>query len=250
MIEVNGWFIEKLFRPIFRRFSKVGDQEFFDNSDFPITAKLEENYEIIKSEFESMRHRICDFAPFQDISPDQIYISNDDKWKMFFLRAGTIDFKKNCEQFPKTMEIINSDKNLVSAYFSVIGPRKMLMPHEGPWCGVLRVHMGIDIPTGGSGCTLVVNKKEYNWEEGKCVVFDDTYEHFAVNATDKDRVILFLDYMRPLPLPLKLINKFVVYMARFLPYFKEPIRRHAEWEKTFYQDTAKKQNTINGLPAK
>jgi aspartyl/asparaginyl beta-hydroxylase (cupin superfamily) len=47
------------------------------------------------------------------------------------------------------MSIIDSEKNLVSAYFSVIGPKKMLMPHEGPWCGVLRVHMGIDIPTEG-----------------------------------------------------------------------------------------------------
>lgn len=236
MIEVNGWAIEKFFRPIFRSFSKLGDSVFFDKNYFPITSTLESRYWIIRDEFELIRNRVKDFAPFQDISPDQIYISNDDKWKMFFLKAGKIRFEKNCEQFPKTMEILDSDPNIVSAYFSVIGPKKMLMPHEGPWCGILRIHLGIDIPTEGSGCTLVVNQQEYKWKNGKCVVFDDTYEHFAVNTTDKDRVVLFLDYMRPLPWPLNWINHFVVYMARYMRYFKEPIKRHAEWEKTFYKD--------------
>ena len=76
------------------------------------------------------------------------------------------------------------------------------------------------------------------WEEGKAVVFDDTYEHMAVNMTNRDRVVLFLDYMRPLPAPLSWLNHLVVYMARFMDYFKEPIKRHKEWEKTFYKDAA------------
>ena len=237
MIEVNGWLIERFFRPLFRRFSKHGGKVYFDKKLFPITKTLEGRYPAIRKEFENIRDRVKDFAPFQEISPDQIYISNDDKWKMFFLKAGKIRFDKNCEQFPETMKILDAEKNIVSAYFSVIGPQKMLMPHEGPWCGILRIHLGIDIPTGGSGCTLVVKEKEYKWKEGECVVFDDTYEHFAVNATNKDRVVLFLDFMRPLPWPLSWVNHFVVYMARHMQYFKEPIKRHAKWEQSFYGDS-------------
>jgi aspartyl/asparaginyl beta-hydroxylase (cupin superfamily) len=238
LIEVNGWLIEKALRPMFRKFSLLGNKVFFDNEDFPITKVLEDKYPIIKGEFEKMQDRLNDFAPFQEISPDQIYISNDDKWKMFFLKAGKVRFERNCQEFPETMKIIDSEKNLISAYFSVIGPRKMLMPHEGPWCGVLRIHLGLQIPTEGKGCILVVNQQEYRWEEGKAVVFDDTYEHIAVNMTDKDRIVLFLDYMRPLPWPLNWLNHFVVYMARFLPYFKIPIQRHKEWEKKFYGEAA------------
>ena len=225
MIEVNGWLIEKALRPLFRKFSLLGNKVFFDNEDFPITKVLEDKYPIIKGEFEKMQDRLNDFAPFQEMSPDQIYISNDDKWKMFFLKAGKIRFERNCQEFPETMKIIESEKNLISAYFSVIGPRKMLMPHEGPWCGILRIHLGLQIPTEGKGCTLVVNQQEYRWEEGKAVVFDDTYEHIAVNMTDRNRIVLFLDYMRPLPWPLNWLNHFVVYMARFLPYFKITIQR-------------------------
>jgi aspartyl/asparaginyl beta-hydroxylase (cupin superfamily) len=235
LIEVNGWLIEKAFRPLFRRFSTFGNRVFFDNKDFPVTKVLEDNYPVIKGEFEKMQDRLDDFAPFQDISPDQLYISDDDRWKMFFLKAGKVRFERNCQEFPETMRIIDSEKNLVSAYFSVIGPRKMLMPHEGPWCGVLRIHLGLQIPTEGKGCVLVVNEQEYRWQEGSAVVFDDTYEHIAVNTTDKNRIVLFLDYMRPLPWPLSLINHFVVYMARFMPYFKVPVQRHKEWEKEFYK---------------
>ena len=223
---------------MFRKFSLLGNKVFFDNEDFPITKVLEDKYPIIKGEFEKMQDRLNDFAPFQEISPDQIYISNDDKWKMFFLKAGKVKFERNCQEFPETMKIIDSEKNLVSAYFSVIGPRKMLMPHEGPWCGVLRIHLGLQIPTEGKGCTLVVNQQEYRWEEGKAVVFDDTYEHIAVNMTDKDRIVLFLDYMRPLPWPLNWLNHFVVYMARFFPYFRIPVQKHKEWEKKFYGEAA------------
>jgi beta-hydroxylase len=236
MVEVNGWLVEKAFRPLFRRFSKKGNRVFFDNADFPVTAVLEQNYDVIRAEFEKMRNRVDEFAPFQTISPDQIYISNDDKWKMFFLKAGKIRFDRNCQEFPETMRIIDAEKNLISAYFSVIGPRKMLMPHEGPWCGILRVHLGLDIPTEGKGCVLVVNKEEYRWEEGKTVVFDDTYEHIAVNMTDRNRVVLFMDYMRPLPRPLSWLNHLIVYLARYMTYFREPIKRHKEWEKQFYKD--------------
>jgi len=236
MVEVNGWLVEKAFRPLFRKFSKKGNRVFFDNADFPVTAVLEHNYDVIRAEFERMRNRIDEFAPFQTISPDQIYISNDDKWKMFFLKAGKIRFDRNCQEFPETMKIIDAEKNLISAYFSVIGPRKMLMPHEGPWCGILRVHLGLDIPTEGKGCVLVVNKEEYRWEEGKTVVFDDTYEHIAVNMTDRNRVVLFMDYMRPLPRPLSWLNHLIVYLARYMTYFREPIKRHKEWEKQFYKD--------------
>ena len=66
------------------------------------------------------------------------------------------------------------------------------------------------------------------------VVFDDTYEHFAVNYTEKNRVILFLDIMRPLPWFWDRLNRFIVWCARFLPYFRIPLKRHKEWEKVFY----------------
>jgi len=231
---INEYRVEKLFRPVFRRKSLAGDNDFFDKKDFPVTQELEDNYEVILAELKPLMERVADFAPFQDISPDQVYISNDEKWKMFFLKAGTYRFKRNCEQVPKTMEILDSNRNIVSAYFSVIGPNKMLMPHEGPWCGIIRIHLGMMIPADGESI-LVCNKKEYRWKNGEAVVFDDTYEHFAVNLSNNNRVVLFIDYMRPLPVPWNWINWLILKAARWVPYFREPVKRHKEWEKKFYR---------------
>jgi len=231
---VDTWFIENWLRPIFQRKCLLGKKEYYNSADFAPTEDLERLYPAIRSEFDAMKHRIKDFAPFQTISPDQIYISNDDKWKMFFLKAGNHRFERNCQEFPFTMSILDKYPEVVSAYFSVLGPRKMLNPHHGPWCGVFRMHLGLIIPTDGNGCTLVNNKIPYRWKEGEVVVFDDTYEHLAVNATDHDRVVLFIDVLRPLPWFWHAVNKLILYSARFLPYFRTPIERHTDWERKFY----------------
>lgn len=73
---------------------------------------------------------------------------------MFFLKAGNIKFKKNCEQFPVTMSILDKYPEIVSAYFSVLGANKALMPHCGPWSGVLRMHME---------CTFLKKARDVFW---------------------------------------------------------------------------------------
>jgi len=35
------------------------------------------------------------------------------------------------------------------------------------------------------------------WEEGKALVFDDSYEHEVWNRTDEDRVVLLWDVWHP-----------------------------------------------------
>jgi len=51
--------------------------------------------------------------------------------------------------------------------------------------------MGLVVPTG---CILKVNGIEGTWEEGKCIVFDDTFRHEAWNPSyDTTRIVLMLD---------------------------------------------------------
>jgi ornithine lipid ester-linked acyl 2-hydroxylase len=102
---------------------------------FSLAKELEDNFPVIQAELKEILKRYDDFAPFQSISPDQIYISNDDKWRMFFFKAAGISFGRNQNFAPETFKILNKHKDVISAYISVLGPRKMLMPHEGPWSG-------------------------------------------------------------------------------------------------------------------
>ena len=39
-----------------------------------------------------------------------------------------------------------------------------------------------------------MNGEKQEWQNGKCMVFDDTFSHTAVNNSDQTRVVLLLDF--------------------------------------------------------
>lgn len=245
-LQISTMWIERLLKKPFHKYCLLGDKKYFDPYYFPVAKELEANFSVIKAELTRILERYDDFAPFQSISPDQTYISNDDKWRMFFFKAAGVNFGRNQEFAPETFKILNKHKEVISAYISVLGPKKMLMPHEGPWSGILRMHLGVVIP-GNKECVLVNGGEEYHWEEGKTVLFDDTYEHIAVNQTDQIRAILFLDVMRPLPQPWKFINWAILRLSILFPYIWIPYFRHKRWEKKFYGDNKCKFQWFHGI---
>src|SRR5439155_21021929 len=79
---------EKLLAPIERwigRRSLVGDATFFPLERFPWVRHIEENWLTIREELERVLEDQAALPNFQDISKDQIGITDDDRWKTFFL---------------------------------------------------------------------------------------------------------------------------------------------------------------------
>ena len=228
-------FVEKFVQSWFRNENLLGVKEYYDSSLIPVSDELERRFPEIKYEYDEIIKRYDDLAPFQTISPHQTYISNDDKWRLFFLRGAGIWFRRNCSMMPITHSILKRHPNVVSAYISVLGPRKKLNPHAGPYSGVLRLHLALDIPHQ-QRCYIDVNGKRAHWEEGKCLLFDDTYEHSATNNTDKLRAVMFMDVLRPLPAHLSALNRAIVKISRIFPYVWVPWRRHKRWERDFFAD--------------
>ena len=230
---MSALFIERIMQPLYRRFCKWGDHPTQLAHLYLGTKDLEDNFDVIRAEYNKIIKRYDDFAPFQNISPHQTYISNDDKWRLFFLKGAGVWFPKSCEQMPETAKIIRRNKEIVSAYISVLGPRKKLTPHAGPYSGVLRLHLALDIPHQ-QRCYIDVHDKRLHWEQGKCILFDDTYIHSAVNNTDSLRSVLLIDILRPLPLPLHLVNVALIKMARMFSYIRIPLANHKKWQRVFY----------------
>ena len=75
-----------------------------------------------------------------------------------------------------------------------------------------------------------VGDKMVYWEEGKCVIFDDTHKHEVWNETNGIRVVLLFDVYRPLPRWLTLVNKTALTLAGFSPEVRRLVRRQREWE--------------------
>ena len=80
-------------------------------------------------------------------------------------------------------------------------------------------------------CWIEVGGETANWEEGRCIVFDDTYQHWVENNTRGRRVVLFIDIKRPLKFPGSLLNRIVLFLIRLSPYIQDARRNQVAWEK-------------------
>jgi len=122
----------------------------------------------------------------------------------------------------------------VTAVFSILEPGKHLPPHRGPYNGVLRFHLGLVVPEPREQMAIRVDQQIRHWDEGKALIFDDAYEHEAWNRTSHTRVVLFVDFIKPLRFPANLLNWLLLHLAVFTPFVREVSDKEAKWEQAFY----------------
>ena len=69
--------------------------------------------------------------------------------------------------------------------------------HRDPYAGSVRYHLGLLTPNDDR-CFIDVDGQQHSWRDGQSVIFDETYVHWAQNATNQTRIILFCDIERPM----------------------------------------------------
>jgi beta-hydroxylase len=119
--------------------------------------------------------------------------------------------------------------------FSIFEPGKQLPPHRGPYNGVLRLHLGLKVPLPRDSAAIRIATDLHAWEEGRALIFDDAYEHEAWNHADEPRVVLFVDFLKPLRFPANVINRLLLRLALFSPYIREGDQNLRRWERKFYR---------------
>lgn len=227
---------ERMLAPIERfigRRSLVGDATFFELGPFPWVAHVEDNWQIIREE---LRHVLEDreaLPNFQDISKDQIEITDDDRWKTYFLYGYGFEAKLGVETCPRTAALMREIPGMKTAMFSILSPRKHILDHRGPYKGVLRYHLGLIVPEDAEACRIRVGDDVRHWREGKSMVFDDTFNHEVWNDTDETRVVLFVDVLRPLPEPDSAINRLIVKAIGYSPFVLDAKRNQEAWEARY-----------------
>jgi beta-hydroxylase len=80
-----------------------------------------------------------------------------------------------------------------------------------------------------------VENQVHCWEEGKALIFDDAYEHEAWNEAANPRVVLFVDFLKPLRFPANILNRLIMTLALFSPYVREGNENLRHWERRFYR---------------
>jgi aspartate beta-hydroxylase len=195
-------------KPKFLYFPDLPTTPYFSRDLFDWYGELERNTDVIREELLAVLHAEKGIEPFLKLpSPEVIpqYLGSGPQgapaWDAFFLYRHGVRYDENCARCPRTMAIIESLPSLarIRAHapeicFSVLAPGTHILPHHGVTNARVVTHLPLLVP---EACVLRVGGEEHAWQEGRCVTFDDTFEHEAWNHSEKTRVVLILDNWNP-----------------------------------------------------
>ncbi|MCS6960230.1 MAG: aspartyl/asparaginyl beta-hydroxylase domain-containing protein [Pseudanabaenaceae cyanobacterium SKYGB_i_bin29] len=157
-----------------------------DKRDFPFTTDLEANWQIIRDEALAVKQERFLAWPERHLYQEG--------WAVFGLIAFGVEIAGNTQLCPQTTALVREIPGLVTAGFSALRPGTHIAPHTGYADGVLRCHLGL---VGCAGCSIRVGEEIRTWQEGKCLVFDDTTEHEVWHRGQETRIVLLLDFRYP-----------------------------------------------------
>jgi beta-hydroxylase len=221
-------------RPHFDRLiassSIIGTEPVLDPAVFEWTSALEKEWRTIREEVEQLIDDLQGVPPLRAMSPDHGRIAQHDLWKAFFLYGYGYKVDANCARCPKTTAIVERIPGLNSAFFSILLPGTRIEPHFGPTKGLVTCHLGLLVPEE-EACTMRLHDREVGWQEGKCLVFDDTYQHEVTHRGTAPRVVLLIQVKRPLRAPGRQIANFFLAGLRHSPFVQEARRNMAAWEQ-------------------
>ncbi len=132
-------------------------------------------------------------------APESERIPRTGDWDVVFLYERGRRHDQVCDACPATTRTIEGDGAMRTAagliYVSRMRPGTHIQPHRGPTNLRVRCHLGISVPDGD--CGIRVADQSRQWSEGRCLVFDDSFEHEAWNHTTEDRIVLIVDLWHP-----------------------------------------------------
>jgi beta-hydroxylase len=212
------------------RHSKVGDRAVFDQRDFPWLPAIEADWRKVRAELDAVMPYMAHMQDFHDVLPNYLTRAN---WKTYFFYGYGLKAPANCRRCPETVKLLKRIPGMKTAFFSILGPRKRLSAHRGPFKGVLRLLLALRIPEPAGQCGMRIGTQPWTWQEGKALVFDDTAEHEAWNDTDDVRVLLFVDVLRPIRFPANLVNAAVSWIIALSPFMLGNAEAYLRWERRF-----------------
>jgi len=209
--------------------SLFGNPCVHDTRNFPFALELERNWTMIRGELARVMMNRDAQSGFREGDATEDAIGRERGWKTYPFTSYGRRIESNIRECPDTWRQLQRVPGLVSAMFSILEPGQRLPPHRGPYNGILRLHLG-----------LIVSEPQadeiHRWEEGKALIFDDAFEHEAWNETDYTRVVLFVDFAKPLRFPARLLNNLLLGSFPFRPFIREGIEGAGRLSQRLYRE--------------
>lgn len=188
---------------------------------FPNARLFADNWQAIRAEALAIAQDYERIPRFHDIMREQADISANDgrDWRMFILRAYGVDIPGNRDRCPLVSSLLRQAPDVQSCVLSFLAPGKHIPQHRGPFRGILRFHLILDMPRDPAGepaATLEIDGVPYKLKDGECLLWDDTFPHEVWNNSDAVRIALLLDvWRRDMPYDLEILSRLVAATVRF-----------------------------------
>jgi aspartate beta-hydroxylase len=194
-------------KPLFLYFPDIPSQPYYPRERFPWIESLEAGTALIREELLNVLSHSQNLESFlqtdsaQDAS-ELLRSSNSQApaWDAYFFHRHGERFDEHCLKCPRTAGLLDTlplayvREHSPETLFSVLSPGTHILPHRGVTNTRLVTHLPLIVP---ADCALRVGGETHVWEEGRCVTFDDTFEHEAWNRSAETRVVLIVDSWNP-----------------------------------------------------
>ncbi|XP_058300586.1 aspartyl/asparaginyl beta-hydroxylase isoform X3 [Hylobates moloch] len=160
-----------------------------------LVKSLERNWKLIRDEGLA----VMDKAKGLFLPEDENLREKGD-WSQFTLWQQGRRNENACKGAPKTCTLLEKFPETTGCRrgqikYSIMHPGTHVWPHTGPTNCRLRMHLGLVIPK--EGCKIRCASETKTWEEGKVLIFDDSFEHEVWQDASSFRLIFIVDVWHP-----------------------------------------------------
>ena len=201
----TGW-VSPLVRPsVPLRLAFPQPRPFFTADDYPeslgpLLHALEASLPAIRQEYLSLRGQQQEHIPHGGGSfvaeSAGLHAHSLGRWSVLLLTLNGAPDSKGCALAPVTCGILTAPSPPAlalarsvgdgQAKFSVLGPGTHIKPHAGPANARLRLHCTLTLMHGGpETASFRVGTEVVHWQDGRCFVFDESFEHEVTTASQQ-----------------------------------------------------------------
>lgn len=162
----------------------------------PFVTALEESHAAIKEE-----HLLAWSTRRPSFSDYQHYKVRQEDWQALYLYRDGALVPESAPTAPTAYRVLDEHAvqtglicPLLESHFSTLLAGARIAPHCDLWNFSINLHLAIDIPEGAA---ISVAGETREWEEGRCLLFDYSFEHEAWNNGDRARTCLLVDLWHP-----------------------------------------------------
>ena len=195
-------------RPKFFYFPGIPSQPYYPRERFPWQDALEAATDDIREELRNVLAREQRLEAFLGTPPPgqsqeamlQSSGPQPPAWDAYFFYRHGERYDEHIAACPRTaawlagLPLTHIRDHAPETLFSVLSPGTHILPHTGVTNVRLVTHLPLIVPPD---CALRVGGETHVWREGRCVTFDDTFEHEAWNRSSETRVVLIMDSWNP-----------------------------------------------------